>query len=117
MSMLSRDKILWSGLLIVGTYGSYALGANNVTNSTGIFSGLIPGLSDRALAIIGGIAIAAARDVSDPTTWGGSGIIAPPGVSLAAATTGGTVRAERPDGDVPSEFFLDRDADPDRDRS
>ena len=59
MSMLSRDKILWSGLLVVGTYGSYALGANNVTNSTGIFSGLIPGLSDRALAAIGGIAIAA----------------------------------------------------------
>jgi inorganic phosphate transporter, PiT family len=58
MSMLTRDKILWSGLLIVGTYGSYALGANNVTNSTGIFSGLIPGLSDRALAIIGGLAIA-----------------------------------------------------------
>jgi len=58
MSMLTRDKILWSGLLVVGTYGSYALGANNVTNSVGIFSGLIPGLSDRVLATIGGIAIA-----------------------------------------------------------
>ena len=58
MSMLTRDKILWSGLLIAGTYGSYALGANNVTNSTGIFSGLISGISDKHLAVIGGLAIA-----------------------------------------------------------
>jgi len=58
MSMLTRDKILWSGLLIVGMYGSYALGANNVTNSTGIFSGLIQGVSDKTLAAIGGAAIA-----------------------------------------------------------
>jgi len=58
MSMFTRDKILWGGLLIVGTYGAYALGANNVTNSTGIFSGLIPGISDKSLAMIGGIAIA-----------------------------------------------------------
>jgi PiT family inorganic phosphate transporter len=58
MSMLTRDKILWSGLLIAGTYGAYALGANNVTNSTGVFSGLIEGVSDRTLSAIGGIAIA-----------------------------------------------------------
>ena len=58
MSMLTRDKLLWSGLLIVGTYGSYALGANNVTNSVGIFSGLFVGVSDMHLATIGGIAIA-----------------------------------------------------------
>jgi len=43
MSILTRDKILWGGLLIVGTYGSYALGANNVANATGIFSGQIAG--------------------------------------------------------------------------
>jgi PiT family inorganic phosphate transporter len=59
MSMLSRDKLLWNGLLIVGVYGSYALGANNVTNSTGVYSGLIEGVSDTHLAAIGGIAIAA----------------------------------------------------------
>jgi PiT family inorganic phosphate transporter len=59
MSMLTRDKLLWSGLLIIGTYGSYALGANNVTNSTGVYSGLIEGVSDTHLAAIGGIAIAA----------------------------------------------------------
>ena len=58
MSMFTRDKLLWAGLLIVGLYGSYALGANNVTNSTGIFSGLIEGVSDRGLAAIGGVAIA-----------------------------------------------------------
>ena len=59
MSMLTRDKLLWNGLLIVGVYGSYALGANNVTNSTGVYSGLIDGVNDTYLAAIGGIAIAA----------------------------------------------------------
>ncbi|HDY65679.1 MAG TPA: inorganic phosphate transporter [Phycisphaerae bacterium] len=59
MSMLTRDKILWAGLLVVGTYGSYALGANNVANATGIFSGQITGVSDHQLALLGGIAIAA----------------------------------------------------------
>jgi len=58
MSMLTRDKILWSGLLIMGIYGSYALGANNVANATGIFSGRI-GITDQTLAILGGLAIAA----------------------------------------------------------
>jgi PiT family inorganic phosphate transporter len=57
MSMLMRDKILWSGLVLVGTYASYALGANNVANATGIFSGMV-GLSDRQLAVLGGVAIA-----------------------------------------------------------
>jgi PiT family inorganic phosphate transporter len=58
MSLLTRDKIIWSGLVLVGAYGSYALGANNVANATGIFSGLVPGLDDRALCLAGGIAIA-----------------------------------------------------------
>jgi len=58
MSVLTRDKILWSGLLIVGVYGSYALGANSVGNATGIFSGQFPGVSDKQLALLGGIAIA-----------------------------------------------------------
>jgi PiT family inorganic phosphate transporter len=57
MSMLTRDKILWSGLVVVGIYGSYALGANNVANATGIFSGSI-GLTDRELGFLGGAAIA-----------------------------------------------------------
>lgn len=58
LSILTRDKILWGGLVVVGIYGSYALGANNVANSTGIYSGLIPGLKDIHLALIGGGAIA-----------------------------------------------------------
>ena len=57
MSMLTRDKILWSGLVLVGTYASYALGANNVANATGIFSGQV-GLTDRELSFLGGTAIA-----------------------------------------------------------
>lgn len=57
MSILTRDKILWGGLVVVGVYGSYALGANNVANVTGIFSGQIPGLGDRDLALLGGAAI------------------------------------------------------------
>ena len=59
MSILTRDKILWSGLLLVGIYGSYALGANNVANATGIFSGQFKGVSDSQLALFGGISIAA----------------------------------------------------------
>jgi PiT family inorganic phosphate transporter len=58
MSILTRDKLLWGGLLVVGTYGSYALGANNVANATGIFSGQIEGVSDQQLALFGGLAIA-----------------------------------------------------------
>jgi PiT family inorganic phosphate transporter len=57
MSILMRDKILWTGLIVVGVYGSYALGANNVANVTGIFSGQFEGLSDRDLALLGGAAI------------------------------------------------------------
>ncbi len=58
LGILSRDNILLGGLIIVGIYGSYALGANNVANVTGIYSGQIPGLSDSHLALIGGGAIA-----------------------------------------------------------
>ena len=58
MSMLTRDKILWGGLLVVGVYGSYSLGANNVANATGIFSGQIEGVTDQQLALFGGISIA-----------------------------------------------------------
>ena len=58
MGMLTRDKFLWTGLLLVGTYGSYALGANNVANATGIFSGKFVGFTDHYLALLGGLAIA-----------------------------------------------------------
>jgi len=58
MSMLTRDKILWGGLLVFGVYGSYALGANNVANATGIFAGQVSSLTDGQLALLGGGAIA-----------------------------------------------------------
>lgn len=58
MSMLTRDKMLWGALLVVGVYGSYALGANNVANATGIFSGQFENISDVDLAFWGGLAIA-----------------------------------------------------------
>ncbi len=58
MSILTRDNLLLIGLVTVGGYGSYALGANNVANATGIFSGLVPGVTDFHLAVLGGAAIA-----------------------------------------------------------
>jgi len=58
MSMLTRDKVLWGGLLIMGAYGSYVLGANNSANAAGMFAGKFAGISDRHLAILGGVAIA-----------------------------------------------------------
>ena len=58
MGILTRDKILWTGLIVVGCYGSYALGANNVANTTGMFSGLIEGVNDTQLALIGGLSMA-----------------------------------------------------------
>ena len=58
MSMLTRDKLLWGGLLIVGVYGSYALGANNVAIATGVFSGQFQSITDQHLVLIGGAAIA-----------------------------------------------------------
>ncbi len=58
MGILWRDKLLWGGLIVVGCYGSYALGANNVANATGMFSGLLDGVDDRQLTLYGGLAIA-----------------------------------------------------------
>ena len=59
IGILTRDNLLLGGLIVVGAYGSYALGANNVAIVTGIFSGQIAGLTDTHLALIGGAAIAA----------------------------------------------------------
>jgi inorganic phosphate transporter, PiT family len=58
LGILTRDKLLHYGLILVGLYGSYALGANNVANTIGMFSGLLPGMSDHMLAGFGGFAIA-----------------------------------------------------------
>jgi inorganic phosphate transporter, PiT family len=60
MSILTRDKLLWGGLLVVGIYGSYAFGANNVANATGIFAGRFAdiGINNQQLALLGGVAMA-----------------------------------------------------------
>lgn len=60
MSILTRDQLLFSGLVVMGCYGSYALGANNVANVTGVFSGHLQGIGigDLELAVVGSVAIA-----------------------------------------------------------
>ena len=60
IGLFTRDNIIWFGLLFFGVYGAYALGANNVANATGIFSGQFSqaGFTDSDLALYGGIAIA-----------------------------------------------------------
>ena len=90
MSMFTRDKILWGGLLVVGTYGSYALGANNVTNCVGAFSGILPNVSDSLLAAIGGVAIAAGvLTYSKRVMYGvGSGIMPLDAFTALAAVLG-----------------------------
>ncbi len=57
LNLFQIDFILRIGLIIGGTYGAYALGANNVANVTGVFAH-ITGLSPVTLALIGGTSIA-----------------------------------------------------------
>lgn len=40
LSILNLDAVLRWGMIIVGCYGAYALGANNVANVTGVYLGL-----------------------------------------------------------------------------
>ena len=58
ISMLTRDRLLWGALVVVGAYGAYALGANNVANVTGVFYQTGSFDSTRQLALIGGVSIA-----------------------------------------------------------
>jgi PiT family inorganic phosphate transporter len=58
MGLFTRDQLLAGGLLLVGVYGAYALGANGAAVATGIFSGVFPALDNTRLAFIGGLAIA-----------------------------------------------------------
>jgi len=57
-SMFHYDSGLRALLIIAGSYGAYALGANNVANVTGPFVGGPEGLSPTAATLIGGSAIA-----------------------------------------------------------
>ena len=58
MSMLTRDNVLWGLLIVVGAYGAYALGANNVANVTGVY--YRTGVLDSAakLGLVGGVFMA-----------------------------------------------------------
>jgi len=51
----AQDLSLKIGALIIGAYGSYALGANNVANVTGPLAGIIP---YETAALVGGLSIA-----------------------------------------------------------
>lgn len=68
--ILERDALTRTGLLLVGAFGAYALGANNIANVVGVFVPAVPAGSIRlfgviafthaqGLFLVGGIAIAA----------------------------------------------------------
>jgi inorganic phosphate transporter, PiT family len=70
MHILERDALTRAGLILVGAFGAYALGANNIANIVGVFVPAVPAGSIRILGVvpfthaqglflIGGIAIAA----------------------------------------------------------
>ncbi len=54
IGILTRETLIRRGLIISGIIGAYALGANNVANTVGMFSGTISGFSDVELALLGG---------------------------------------------------------------
>ncbi|MCK5688662.1 anion permease [Myxococcota bacterium] len=57
LSVFTYDKVMRWSLIVAGSYGAYALGANNVANVTGPFVGpdmLTPGQA----TLVGGVAIA-----------------------------------------------------------
>ncbi|MCD6104458.1 MAG: anion permease [Thermosipho sp. (in: Bacteria)] len=53
-SVYTREKIIIIATLIIGAYGSYSLGANNVANITGVFAKTI---GIQMAALIGGLSI------------------------------------------------------------
>ncbi|ONN27052.1 phosphate permease [Thermosipho affectus] len=54
-SIYVKEKVIFFATLIIGAYGAYSLGANNVANITGVFANAI-GIKNAAL--LGGISIA-----------------------------------------------------------
>ena len=67
--ILERDVTVRAGFLVMGAFGAYALGANNVANVVGMFVpavpagstrlfGLVPFSSAQGLFLVGGVAIA-----------------------------------------------------------
>jgi len=68
MHLIRFESVIRSGLIIVGAFGAYSLGANNIANVMGVFVpvfklqdidlGIISLSSDQQLFLFGGIAIA-----------------------------------------------------------
>lgn len=69
MHILERDALTRAGLLLVGAFGAYALGANNIASIVGVFVpavpagsvrlfGIVPFTHAQALFLVGGVAIA-----------------------------------------------------------
>ena len=56
LNLLQSDSLLRIGLVAVGAYGAYALGANNVANVTAVFVGA-GNLSIQAATLVGGLSI------------------------------------------------------------
>lgn len=57
ISLLTRDTIIRAGLIIVGTYCSYAFGVNNTANVVGVLKGHLS-VDPTLLAFLGGLSIA-----------------------------------------------------------
>lgn len=57
VGILTRETFIRRGLIISGVVGAYALGANNVANTVGMFAGTIKGISNTELALLGGFFI------------------------------------------------------------
>jgi PiT family inorganic phosphate transporter len=57
LSVIRSDMLLRAGLIVAGSYASYALGANNVANTTAVFVGAGT-LTVFQAALIGGLSIA-----------------------------------------------------------
>jgi len=58
LSLVRRSQVLKAALIVSGSYGAYALGANNVANVVGVFYGSAPFGEDAGLwALLGGGAI------------------------------------------------------------
>jgi PiT family inorganic phosphate transporter len=57
LTLFEYDRYIRVGLIVAGSYGAYALGANNVANVTGAFVGPDM-LTPQSACILGGVAIA-----------------------------------------------------------
>lgn len=57
IGILDREFLIKVGLTIAGVIGAYALGANNVANTVGMFAGSWKDVSNIELALLGGVSI------------------------------------------------------------